>query len=80
VAATVIAPEQAPEQPVNPPNEENQAPAASEPEKRPKLLKLLPDDYLKPKEQQTPAPEAKQPPKSQIRQIVLPKKRSDDQS
>jgi hypothetical protein len=82
IASPIIAPEQAPEQPVNPPNEENKAPAASEPEKRPKLLPK-PDfsQYgLRPLEEQTPAPEPKQPPKSQIRQIVLPKKRSDDQS
>jgi hypothetical protein len=81
IASPVIVAEQAPELPVNPSIPENQAQPTEEPEKRPKLLEK--PDYsrygLRPQEEQTPAPEAKQPPKSQIRQIVQPKKPSDNQ-
>jgi hypothetical protein len=77
VAAMVIAPEKAPELPVNPLNQESQAPVAPEPKKR--LKQFEPPAYARPKEPQTPASEARQPPKSQIRQIVLPKKPSDNQ-
>jgi hypothetical protein len=70
----------APELPVNASISENQAPPTPEPQKRPRLLKLLPDDYLKPKEQQTPAPEATKPARPQIRQIVKRDKPSEEQS